>query len=63
MRILLVEDDALLGDGVTAGLGQADFVVDWTKDGISAEGALKGSRYDAVVLDLGLPRLCGLDLL
>jgi two-component system OmpR family response regulator/two-component system response regulator QseB len=63
MRILLVEDDALLGDGVTAGLGQADFVVDWTKDGVSAEGALKGSRYDAVVLDLGLPRLSGLDLL
>jgi two-component system OmpR family response regulator/two-component system response regulator QseB len=63
MRILVVEDDALLGDGVKAGLAQARFSVDWMKDGASAELALKDTRYDAVVLDLGLPRLSGLELL
>ena len=63
MRILLVEDDTLLGNGVKAGLGQGGFLVDWVKDGISADLALKDARYGAVVLDLGLPRLAGLDLL
>ena len=63
MRILLVEDDALLGDGVKAGLAQAGFGVDWVKDGVAAALALKGSTYAAVVLDLGLPRLSGMDLL
>jgi len=63
MRILLVEDDALLGDGVRAGLMQAGFAVDWVKDGVAGELALAGEPYDAVVLDLGLPRLSGLDLL
>lgn len=63
MRILLVEDDTLLGDGIRAGLGQAGFGVDWVKDGVAADLALKGADYAAVVLDLGLPRLSGLDLL
>lgn len=63
MRILLVEDDALLGDGVKAGLAQAGFAVDWVKDGVAAELALKTTQYAAVVLDLGLPRLSGLELL
>ena len=63
MRILLVEDDALLGDGVKAGLTQAGCGVDWVKDGIEAELALKGGSYAAVVLDLGLPRLSGMDFL
>jgi DNA-binding response OmpR family regulator len=63
MRILVVEDDALLGDGIRAGLAQGRFSVDWFKDGASAELALKDARYDAVVLDLGLPRLSGLELL
>lgn len=63
MRILLVEDDALLGDGVKAGLIQAGFGVDWVLDGIAADLALKDAPYAAVVLDLGLPRLSGLDLL
>lgn len=63
MRILLVEDDPLLGDGVKAGLAQAGFGVDWVKDGVAADLALKGGSYAAVVLDLGLPRLSGLDLL
>jgi DNA-binding response OmpR family regulator len=63
MRILLVEDDALLGDGARAGLGQAGFAVDWVKDGVAAELALKTADYAAVVLDLGLPRLSGLEVL
>lgn len=63
MRILLVEDDKLLGDGVQAGLGQSGFNVDWVRDGIAAELALKTGEYAGVVLDLGLPRLSGLELL
>jgi two-component system OmpR family response regulator/two-component system response regulator QseB len=63
MRILLVEDDRLLGDGVQAGLAQSGFKVDWVKDGIAAELALRTGEYAGVVLDLGLPRLSGLDLL
>jgi len=63
MRILLVEDDALLGDGVQAGLGQSGFNVDWVRDGIAGELALRTGEYAGVVLDLGLPRLSGLELL
>jgi len=63
MRILLVEDDRLLGDGIRAGLQQAGFAVDWTQDGRAAELALAGEPYDAVVLDLGLPRLSGMEVL
>ena len=63
MRILLVEDDKLLGDGVRAGLGQSGFSVDWVRDGIAGELALRTGEYAGVVLDLGLPRLSGLDLL
>ena len=63
MRILLVEDDKLLGDGVQAGLGQSGYIVDWVRDGIAGELALKTGEYAAVVLDLGLPRLSGLELL
>ncbi len=63
MRMLLVEDDNLLGDGIQAGLAQAGFSADWVKDGIAADLALKTGQYAAVVLDLGLPRLSGLELL
>ena len=63
MRVLLVEDDALLGDGIRAGLIQTGFAVDWAKDGREAELAVSTQTYDAVVLDLGLPRLPGLDVL
>lgn len=63
MRILVVEDDPLLGDGLQAGLAQAGFGVDWVKDGVAGEVALKTGSHAAVVLDLGLPRLAGLDLL
>jgi DNA-binding response OmpR family regulator len=63
VRILLVEDDRLLGDGIRAGLQQAGHVVDWVEDGEEARLALKTEPYAALVLDLGLPRLSGLDLL
>lgn len=63
MRLLLIEDDPLLGDGVQAGLGQAGFAVDWVRDGVAGELALKTEPYAAVILDLGLPRLTGLELL
>ena len=63
MRILLAEDDTLLGDGLQAGLRQAGFDVDWVRDGIAAENALAGAPYAALVLDLGLPRRSGHELL
>jgi two-component system OmpR family response regulator/two-component system response regulator QseB len=63
MRILLVEDDPQLGDGLTIGLRQAGFAVDWVKDGNSADHALQSETFDLVVLDLGLPRLSGMEVL
>lgn len=63
MRILLVEDDPLLGDGLMVGLRQIGFVVDWVRDGMAADLALKNETFDLVVLDLGLPRLTGMELL
>jgi DNA-binding response OmpR family regulator len=63
MRILLVEDDALLGDAIQAGLKQSGYAADWMKDGVAAEQALSTEPYAAVVLDLGLPRLSGLEVL
>ena len=63
MRVLLVEDDALLGDGVRAGLRLAEYAVDWVQDGETASAALRDHSYDACVLDLGLPRRDGLSVL
>lgn len=63
MRVLLVEDDALLGDGLRAGLRQQGFEVDWVRDGDAAERELRGQPYSAAVLDLGLPRRDGIDVL
>jgi len=63
MRILVVEDDALLGDGIQAGLKQQGFGVDWVRDGVAAAHAVECESYAAVVLDLGLPRRSGLDVL
>ena len=63
MRVLVVEDDPLLGDGIRVGLKQAGFISDWMKDGAAALAALSSEPFAAVVLDLGLPRLSGLDLL
>lgn len=68
MRILLAEDDSLLGDGLQAGLRQSGFQVDWVRDGLAAEHELRaeptsGNAYAAAILDLGLPRKDGLDVL
>jgi len=63
MRILLAEDDTLLGDGLRAGLRQLGFQVDWVRDGEAAERELRAEPYAAAVLDLGLPLKDGLDVL
>uniref|UniRef100_E1T936 Two component transcriptional regulator, winged helix family n=1 Tax=Burkholderia sp. (strain CCGE1003) TaxID=640512 RepID=E1T936_BURSG len=63
MRILLIEDDLLLGDGIRAGLRQAGFQVDWVRDGNAAEAELRSDVYAAAVLDLGLPRKDGIEVL
>ncbi|MCA1979560.1 MAG: response regulator transcription factor [Thiobacillus sp.] len=63
MKILLVEDDPTLGDAVMVALRQAGFAADWARDGVQADHALADFSYDAVLLDLGLPRLEGLDVL
>ncbi len=63
MRILLAEDDTLLGDGLRAGLRLAGFQVDWVRDGLAAERELRAQAYAAAVLDLGLPGMDGMDVL
>jgi len=63
MRILLAEDDLLLGDGLQAGLRQLGFLVDWVRDGEAAERELRAQSYAAAVLDLGLPLKDGMDVL
>jgi len=63
MRILLAEDDNLLGDGLRAGLRQQGFLVDWVRDGATAQRELAGGTYDAMVLDLGLPGKDGTEVL
>lgn len=63
MRILLAEDDDLLGAGMRAGLTQQGFQVDWVRDGVAALRELRSGEYQAVVLDLGLPRMDGMDVL
>lgn len=60
MRLLLVEDNALLGDGLRAGLALDGYSVDWVRDGEAARLALLAEEYAACVLDLGLPRRDGL---
>lgn len=63
MRIILVEDDELLGDGVKTGLSQYGYTIDWVKDGKAAEHAILSEHFDLIVLDLGLPKLSGLEVL
>jgi len=59
MRILLVEDDPMIGASVREGLRLDGFTVDWVQDGVAAEAALAAEAYDMLLLDLGLPRLPG----
>jgi two-component system OmpR family response regulator/two-component system response regulator QseB len=63
MRILLAEDDILLGDGLRAGLRQRGYQVDWVRDGAAAERELRAEPYAAAVLDLGLPLMDGMQVL
>ncbi|KRT55897.1 DNA-binding response regulator, OmpR family [endosymbiont of Ridgeia piscesae] len=63
MRLLLVEDDALLGDGLKTILSLEGHSVDWVKDGRAADANLAGTAYEAVVLDLNLPYRSGLQIL
>jgi two-component system response regulator QseB len=63
VRILLAEDDPMIGASVRRGLTQDGFTVDWVEDGRAVEAALAEPIHDALVLDLGLPRKSGLDVL
>jgi two-component system OmpR family response regulator/two-component system response regulator QseB len=63
MRVLLAEDDALLGAGLRSGLQQQGFQVDWVRDGVAAQRELLTGVYQAAVLDLGLPRQDGMQCL
>jgi DNA-binding response OmpR family regulator len=63
MRILLVEDDPMIGESVADGLKSEGYAVDWVRDGNEAELAVAASPYSLVILDLGLPRRDGIDVL
>ena len=63
MRLLLVEDDAMIGAAVRKGLRQGGFTVDWVRDGAAAELAIGNEAYDLALLDLGLPKKQGLEVL
>ena len=63
MRVLLVEDDPMIGVSAQKGLRQDGFSVDWVRDGVAAVAALAANPFDAVLLDLGLPRKSGDDVL
>jgi len=63
MRLLLAEDDPLLGDGLQVALRRAGYTVDWLTDGADVLAALRADPFDVAVLDLGLPRLDGLQLI
>jgi two-component system response regulator QseB len=63
MRVLVVEDDAMIGRAVVAGLHEQGYAVDWVRDGQEAELALAHAVYDVALLDLGLPRRDGLEVL
>jgi two-component system, OmpR family, response regulator QseB len=63
MRVLLVEDDGMIAHGLQTALRQAGFAIDWMRDGKSAAAALQTTTFDVVLLDLGLPRRDGIDVL
>src|SRR5687767_15620343 len=63
MRVLVVEDDSMIGRAVVAGLHDGGYTVDWVRDGGEAELALANGVYDLALLDLGLPRRDGLEIL
>jgi DNA-binding response OmpR family regulator len=63
MRVLLVEDDRMIGESLRNALRQAGYAVDWVRDGRAADGAAASERFDLVLLDLGLPQRDGLEVL
>ena len=63
MRLLLLEDDELLGDAIKTGLTQFGYVVDWLKDGEKARAILPLETFELIILDLGLPKLSGMKVL
>ena len=63
MRILVAEDDAVLADGVAHTLRHSGYAVDWVKNGADADSALATDQFDLLILDLGLPKKSGLDVL
>jgi len=63
MRLLLVEDDELLGDAVKTGLTQFGYIVDWVKNGELARTVVQTESFDLIILDLGLPKVSGITLL
>lgn len=63
MRLLLIEDDKLLGYGIHAGLRQEGCIVDWLRDGVAGEQAWQLQSYDAIILDWNLPKKNGISLL
>ncbi len=63
MRLLLVEDDPMIAEAVTIALRNAAYAVDWVRDGVSAAATIAHEEHQAVLLDLGLPRKDGLEVL
>jgi len=63
MRILIAEDDAILADGLTHSLRDAGYATDWVETGIEADSALSAAQFDLLILDLGLPKMSGLEVL
>ena len=63
MRLLIAEDDAAIAEGLTRSLRDAGYAVEWAADGESAEAALQGGSFDVLILDLGLPKKSGLEVL
>ena len=63
MRILIAEDDTIIADGLSRSLRQGGYAVDWAPNGVEADTALVTVSYDLLILDLGLPRMNGIDVL
>ncbi|MBL8257654.1 MAG: response regulator transcription factor [Pseudoxanthomonas mexicana] len=63
MRILLVEDDLSLGEGICAALRRGAFAIDWVQDGASGLAAIRDGGFDLAILDLGLPRMDGIEVI
>jgi DNA-binding response OmpR family regulator len=62
MRLLLVEDDVMVASGIKLGLSDAGYAVDWVGSAERAEEVLQGETFDAAIIDIGLPRIDGLEL-